>query len=116
MFTTVVQPIEIMSSASSRSVEPFDAVVRPSMTRYTTVPSLFMPIAVRGFVAVMELSQPSSSNTRPSFAMMLPLPETQSCCASVASEHSVESVTRSPTENFASAASCPAASEAVRMT
>ena len=74
-----------------------------------------MPMAVRGLVAVMELSHRSSSKTCPSFAMMLPLPETQSWRASWLSEHSVESVTRSPFENFASAASCPALSEAVRM-
>ena len=33
MFTTVVQPMESISSASSRRVLPFEAVVRPSMTR-----------------------------------------------------------------------------------
>ena len=64
-----------------------------------------MPMAVRGFTAVIELSHLPSSNTLPSFAMMLPLPETQSCAASVASEHCVLSRTRSPTANFARAES-----------
>ena len=59
--TTSTQPRPSRSSTSSSSVAPALCAPRPSSTWYTTLPSRFMPRAVRGLASATVLFQRSRS-------------------------------------------------------